>query len=224
MGLPGAHPRMGDLVHPGGGGRPCRQRLRREEVRRQPHRCLAREHLPVLPATSRRSRHGGVPHRERDGCVRRGHPSARPTRPRRGEALGVDHAVALPVHPLERLGPPTAGLTLRVLVLSSLYPPQVLGGYERSCHDVMTRFTQRGHEVVVLTTDTRLPGIEPGTEPNVRAQLKWYWRDHEIVRPRLRERLSIERNNRRVLEQTLADVRPDVVSVWSMGALSLSLV
>jgi glycogen(starch) synthase len=132
--------------------------------------------------------------------------------------LDVDHALALP------LGSSTAGLTLRVLVLSSLYPPQVLGGYERSCHDVMTRFAQRGHEVLVLTTDTQLPGIDPRTEPNVRAELKWYWRDHEIVQPGLRERLGIEHYNRRVLQQTLADARPDVVSVWSMGAMSLGLI
>ena len=113
---------------------------------------------------------------------------------------------------------------MRVLVLSSLYPPQVLGGYERSCHDVMTGFSRRGHDVVVLTTDTRLPGVPSEVEPNVRAELQWYWRDHEIRQPPLRERFRLERHNRRVLQRTLADVRPDVVSVWAMGAMSLGLI
>ncbi len=113
---------------------------------------------------------------------------------------------------------------MRALVLSSLYPPHALGGYEMSCQDVMTRFEARGHEVVVLTTDTRLPDVVDVEQPNVRRALKWYWADHQIVQPRVRELLEIERHNRMTLARTLEEMKPDVVSVWSMGAMSLGLI
>jgi glycogen synthase len=43
---------------------------------------------------------------------------------------------------------------LRILVISNLYPPQVLGGYERSIADFSRLLHHRGHEVLVLTSDT----------------------------------------------------------------------
>ena len=119
---------------------------------------------------------------------------------------------------------------MRVLTVSSLYPPYVLGGYEMSCADVMTRFAGHGHEVTVVTTDTVLPvagdaggGAGPAGVP-VHRTLRWYWDDHRIVRPPFRERLAIERHNRATLQRLLRDTAPDVVSVWSMGAMSLGLI
>ena len=113
---------------------------------------------------------------------------------------------------------------MRTLVVSSLYPPHALGGYEMSCDDVMTRFAARGHDVLVLTTDTRLPDVVDVDQPNVRRELRWYWADHQLVQPRVRDMLEIERHNRTTLAQTLREFEPDVVSVWSMGAMSLGLI
>ena len=113
---------------------------------------------------------------------------------------------------------------MRVLTLTNLYPPHALGGYEMSCADVMERFTSRGHEVSVLTTDTRLPDVVDIVQPQVQRTLRWYWADHEIVRPDVRTRLSMERHNRRALKQALDAMQPDVVSVWAMGAMSLGLI
>lgn len=44
--------------------------------------------------------------------------------------------------------------SLRILVLTNLYPPQVLGGYERSIADFSRLLQHRGHDVLVLTSDT----------------------------------------------------------------------
>ena len=44
--------------------------------------------------------------------------------------------------------------TLKILVLTNLYPPQVLGGYERSIADFARLLQHRGHTVLVLTSDT----------------------------------------------------------------------
>ncbi len=113
---------------------------------------------------------------------------------------------------------------MRILVVSSLYPPQALGGYERSCADVMTRLHDRGHEVSVLTTDTRLPGVDDEVQPHVHRTLRWYWDNHQIVQPSAAQRWAIERHNRATLRHTIEQCRPDVVSVWSMGAMSLGLI
>lgn len=111
----------------------------------------------------------------------------------------------------------------RILVLTNLYPPHALGGYEWSCHDVMRRLADRGHEIAVLTTATRLPGVDDGpvdAPAPIHRTLEWYWHDHELTRPPIRSRLAIERRNRRRLRSALDRHRPDVVSVWNMGAMS----
>jgi glycosyltransferase involved in cell wall biosynthesis len=112
---------------------------------------------------------------------------------------------------------------MRVLVLGSTYPPHALGGYELSCHDVMTRWAARGHDVSVLTTDLRVPGIADHAEPTVHRELRWYWDDHRLLSPPWPSRLRLERHDQSCLRMAL-DQRPDVVSVWSMGAMPLQLV
>jgi glycogen synthase len=114
----------------------------------------------------------------------------------------------------------------RILVLSNMYPPHHLGGYELSCRDVMDRLRARGHEVAVLTTTMRVPGVtEPQTErrDGIHRELAFYWRDHLLLRPWIPRRLAIERANQRALARALGEFRPDVVSAWNMGAMSLGL-
>ena len=42
---------------------------------------------------------------------------------------------------------------MRVLFVSNLYPPNVIGGYERLCFEVAAALAKRGHDVWVLTSD-----------------------------------------------------------------------
>lgn len=113
----------------------------------------------------------------------------------------------------------------RILTLTNLYPPHAFGGYEMSCEDVMRRLEAHGHEVTVLTTTTRVPGVDdpPGEAPRVRRDLEWYWEDHRLLSPPVAQRLAMERRNHHRLLRVLDDVRPEVVSVWNMGAMSLGL-
>jgi glycosyltransferase involved in cell wall biosynthesis len=114
---------------------------------------------------------------------------------------------------------------VKVLVVTNLYPPHSLGGYELSCQDVVRRWRQHGHEVTVLTTTTRLPGVKDrDDEEGVHRALEWYWAEHELQRPPPVQRLRIERANQRRLDALLDAVRPDVVSLWAMGGMSMSLV
>jgi glycosyltransferase involved in cell wall biosynthesis len=95
---------------------------------------------------------------------------------------------------------------VRVLTVGNLYPPNHLGGYELMWQAAVQELRRRGHEVRVLATP----------------ELRWYWRSHRWPR---RLRLAapwIERHNRRVFAAAAAPA--DVVSFWSMGGLSMSLV
>jgi glycogen(starch) synthase len=111
---------------------------------------------------------------------------------------------------------------VRVLAVGNMYPPHHFGGYELVWQSAMRHLERHGHEVRVLTTDVVTDAVEPD-DANVQRQLRWYWRDHGFPdRPRL-ERAKLERHNARVLRRELRDFRPAVVSWWSMGGMSLSM-
>lgn len=115
---------------------------------------------------------------------------------------------------------------MRILTLTNWFPPHHRGGYEINCEDVMNRMVARGHEVEVLCSDERLPGVPDGpSNPSfsVHRLLRLYWRDDAPWKPPIGERLRIERANQRHLSLTLDAFRPDIVSIWHMAVMSLGL-
>jgi len=112
---------------------------------------------------------------------------------------------------------------VRVLAVGNMYPPQHLGGYELVWQGAMRALREAGHEVRVLTTDLRLS--DAGEEDDfVARELRWYWRDHAWPSFTPRERLALERHNARVFDRHVRELRPDVVTWWSMGGMSMSLI
>ncbi len=57
---------------------------------------------------------------------------------------------------------------MRILVVSTFYPPVALGGYEVECAGVVERLRER-HEVLVLTSDANRAGVDE--DPGVRREL-----------------------------------------------------
>jgi glycosyltransferase involved in cell wall biosynthesis len=110
-------------------------------------------------------------------------------------------------------------------VLSLYYPPHAWGGYELSCADVVDRLVARGHDVAVLTSTLRRADVDdpPDQAGRVRRQLTAYFRDDDLYQPPLRTQWAVERANQRALAEALDAHRPDVVSVWQLGALSVGL-
>ena len=111
---------------------------------------------------------------------------------------------------------------MRVLAVGNMYPPHHFGGYELVWRSAMRHLERSGHDVRVLTTDLRTGASGPD-DPNVSRELRWYWHDHGFPHLSRLERARLERNNARVLGRALRDFRPDVVSWWSMGGMSLSM-
>jgi glycogen(starch) synthase len=115
---------------------------------------------------------------------------------------------------------------MRILSVGNMYPPHHLGGYELMWRAAIEELRSDGHEVRVLTTDYRSANPDPAIseDPDVRRDLRWYWRDHEFPRLSPRHRLELERHNGRVFSRSLREVQPDVVSWWAMGGMSMSLI
>jgi len=115
---------------------------------------------------------------------------------------------------------------MRVLVVSNLYPPDFVGGYELGCRQVVDILRGRGHEVRVLTSVPRTP--VPAV-PHVHRRLKFigdqcnpYLVDRIApVSARLAEAESLQINANNVfgLIEELDEFRPDVVYLWMLTGL-----
>ncbi|MFL5907864.1 MAG: glycosyltransferase family 4 protein [Solirubrobacterales bacterium] len=105
---------------------------------------------------------------------------------------------------------------MRVLVLSNLYPPTVLGGYELVCEGVVDRLRESGHDVIVLTS----VGPRGGADEHVRRELSLYMRGGRGHQPYPLLRLKREWADNRVLER---QPEWDVALVFHMFALAKSL-
>ncbi|ACS86458.1 glycosyltransferase family 4 protein [Musicola paradisiaca] len=46
---------------------------------------------------------------------------------------------------------------MKIMVISNLYPPYYLGGYELGCKSIVNGLVKRGHDVVVLTSPSHVP-------------------------------------------------------------------
>ncbi|HUI03822.1 MAG TPA: glycosyltransferase [Acidimicrobiales bacterium] len=117
---------------------------------------------------------------------------------------------------------------MRVLAVTNLYPPHHVGGYEIACRGVMERFHRAGHEVMVLTAGTRVPGVADDARPEtvtVRRRLDgwWDWERFAPARPGLLRRVAVERTNQRAVLDAVRDFRPDVASIWNLGYVSYAI-
>ena len=114
---------------------------------------------------------------------------------------------------------------MRILVLSNLYPPDFIGGYELGCRQVVDALLARGHEVRVLTTAPRTP-VPP--VPHVRRTLHLtdIWNQYCVGRSNPLalemaevEALQINAFNVHSLITELEEFRPDVVYLWMLTGL-----
>jgi len=121
---------------------------------------------------------------------------------------------------------------VKILALSNLYPPDVLGGYEIGCKQAVDGLRARGHEVRVLTTTPRSP-IATAAEPGVARRLQlndlWYNATRPRSHPAVDKVWDVDANwfsahNTHALIREVDDFRPDVVYVWmilGVGGLGL---
>jgi glycogen(starch) synthase len=115
---------------------------------------------------------------------------------------------------------------LQVLAVGNVYPPHHLGGYEIIWRGVMRALRRDGHQTRVLTTDYRRADVAPDApeDPDVHRQLDWYWRDHEWRSLGPLDRLRLEQRNASIFDRHLREFKPDVITWWAVGGMSLGLI
>ena len=111
-------------------------------------------------------------------------------------------------------------MTLRVLCVSTDFPPHREGGYELKCASFVEHLRAHGHAVRVLTSARE--GEPPDPRGFVRRELVRFPVAPQRTRPAAAWRA--ERLNAAALRRAIRAFRPDVVSWWRLGEVSMSLV
>ncbi|HEX8104458.1 MAG TPA: glycosyltransferase [Solirubrobacteraceae bacterium] len=106
---------------------------------------------------------------------------------------------------------------MRVLVVSTDYPPHRCGGYELQCAGAVAHLRAHGHEVRVLTS-ARAGGAPDPLATGVHRDLVRF-----PVTGDAPDRHAGERVNAAALRAHLESFAPDVVSWWRLGELSMSM-
>ncbi len=112
---------------------------------------------------------------------------------------------------------------MKILVVSNLYPPFYVGGYELRCEVIVNALRERGHEVRVLTSNHGLETAPaPENEPHVKRSLRvhGYFGHPWLGIVKLRE---LEIHNNATLRDEIKDFAPELVHVWNLGGISKSL-
>ncbi len=110
---------------------------------------------------------------------------------------------------------------MNILVLSNFYPPHYLGGYELGCSDVVDGLRNRQHRVVVLTSrhGSRVSG-ESGVYRMLHSSYDWQPRFGWRHVSRLLHREIVDC---RAFQSVVMRHAPDIVYVWNLWSLPLSL-
>lgn len=113
---------------------------------------------------------------------------------------------------------------MRLLFVSSLYPPYELGGYEQLCHEVTAELSTRGHDVRVLTSRYGVKSSRDIYVGNVSRSLYLmadihYYKPLDFFFKRNRQ----EAKNLAELKDAVNRFQPDIIMFWGMFALSHNL-
>jgi glycosyltransferase involved in cell wall biosynthesis len=111
---------------------------------------------------------------------------------------------------------------VKILVLSHLYPPHHAGTYDLRCQMQTDALRMRGHTIKVLTSKHGMTNEQRGPEVDRRLVLSGVF-EHPAPGG-YRELRKIEIQNHQVLQQTIAEFKPDLIHVYSLGGLPKSFV
>ena len=111
----------------------------------------------------------------------------------------------------------------KILIINNLYPPQELGGYGRNIADFAALLGERGHDIHVLTSDTRYLGEPSKNEPHVERALHLCGvYDEKGQRLFDREKIdSVIRMNQEAIGRTLRGFLPDVCLTGNIDLLGI---
>jgi glycosyltransferase involved in cell wall biosynthesis len=119
---------------------------------------------------------------------------------------------------------------MRILIVSNLYPPHVLGGYELACRNVAVALRDRGHDVDVfsswapVSTNDDPPWVHRGMALKGWLALQVPPQTVDLGREQSYETACSQYANTAALLRQIQEFKPDVVYlwyIWGVGGLGL---
>lgn len=118
---------------------------------------------------------------------------------------------------------------MNILVISNLYPPHFLGWYEILCGQVCDVLNLRGNKITVLTTNHGMekkyisPEICGNGKISVHRMLRLYQPFGQASQLMRKERWRTGKYNKRITQEIIANLQPDVIFIWSQLRLTLGV-
>lgn len=114
---------------------------------------------------------------------------------------------------------------MKILVISNLYPPNAVGGYERMCFEVSEALVNCGNSISVLTSNY---GHKEAVHERqlVLPDLRLHANRDDIYAPFAaspEERAAIDVSNDEAFDRAIVEIQPDVIFVWNLYFLGASL-
>ena len=111
---------------------------------------------------------------------------------------------------------------MKFLVISNVYPPNFIGGYELGCQEVVEALKARGYEVKVLTSTYGL-----NTPENDDTVYRWLetdiaWKNIRSYQYLLKV-IKKEIINQKAFKKIVKLYKPDLVYMWNLSHISISL-
>ena len=113
---------------------------------------------------------------------------------------------------------------MRILVLSNLYPPHFIGGYELGCRDIVEALRKRGHEVLVLTSMYGVGSPQSDALVHRTLETKIGKAAPKSSMHAIFDLLKLESVNQKRLSVACNSFKPDVVYAWNMYGISNTLI
>lgn len=111
---------------------------------------------------------------------------------------------------------------MRILVVSNLYPPQYIGGYELICRGVVEYLRHQGHQAHVLTSDYQADSSDEPPGSGIDRTLRVHGLFGNPWLP-IWKLAGLETHNNRVLRRIVRQFEPDLVYCWNFSGLSKSM-
>ena len=119
---------------------------------------------------------------------------------------------------------------MKILVISNLYPPYGVGGYEERCKETVDELARRGHKVSVLTSKWGNKNLKVGENIH---RLLFYNLKGSVRKSERSNRLQLwkryhqflemfnNRRNYKIAHEIIRIVKPDLVFIWNMARVGV---
>jgi glycosyltransferase involved in cell wall biosynthesis len=106
---------------------------------------------------------------------------------------------------------------MKILAITAFYPPHHSGGYELRCKDVLEGLKQRGHDILVLTSQCPA-GSSCDAHPNEDGVLRRL--HHRFEHTPVLSQIISDCIDTALIERVVKDYQPDLIYLWHIQNLS----